>query len=167
MGKVLLVVINSHSKWPENLEMNTTTATNTITALREMFACYGLTEQVVTDNELQFTSAEFRQFLTASGVKHILCSLYHSSYNGAAEFLMQTVKLVLKPGCQKGVFLEQALVLFLMQYRTTPHATGVSPSSLFLNQSLRNRLDLQSKQTDQRAYYDVHSRVKQFSVGQP
>ena len=134
MGKMLLVVIDSYTKWPKVLKMNTTTATKTITALREMFACYGPTEQVVTDNGPQFTSAEFRQFLTASGIKHILCSIYHPTSNGAAEHLVQTVKLALKAECQKGVLVGQVLVSFSMQYRTTLHAiTGVSLSSLFLN----------------------------------
>ena len=174
MGKMLLVVIDSHSKWPEVLEMNTTTAAKTITVLMEMFARYGLPEQVVTDNRPQFTSAEFRQFLTANGVKHILCSPYHSS-NGATERLVQTVKQALKAGFQKGVLFEQALASFLSQYRTMPHATTrMPPSSLFPQQSLCTRLDLlkpqvaarvRSKQADQKAYHDVHSRARQFSVG--
>ena len=50
MGKTLLVAVDSHSKWPEVLEMNTTSAAKTVTVLREMFARYGLPEQVVTDN---------------------------------------------------------------------------------------------------------------------
>ena len=142
MGKMLLVVIDSHSKWPEIMEMNTTTAAKTITVLREIFARYGLPELIVTDNRPQFTATEFKQFLTANGVKNILCSPYHPSSNGAAEWLVQTVKQALKAGCQKGVLFEQALASFLLQYRTTPHATtGVSPSSLFLNRSLRIRLD--------------------------
>ena len=175
MGKMLLVVIDSDSKWPEVLEMNTTTAAKTITALRGMFARYGLPEQLVTDNETQFTLTEFRQFLTANGAKHILCSPYHPSSNGAAECLVQTVKQALKAGYQKGVLFEQALATFLLQYRTTPHATtGVPPSSLFLQRSLRTRLDLlkpqvaarvRSKQADQKAYHDVHSHARQFFVG--
>ena len=114
--------------------MSTTTAAKIITALREMFARYGLPEQFVTDNGLQFTSTEFRQFLTANGVKHIICSPYHPSSNGAAERLVQTGKQALKAGCQKGVSFEQPLASFLLQYRTTPHApTGVPPGSLFLD----------------------------------
>ena len=128
----------------------------------------------MTDNELQFTLTEFRQFLTAKGVKHFLCSPYHPSSNGATERLVQTVKQALKAGYQKGVLFEQALAS-LLQYCTMPHATtGVPPSSLFLQQSLRTRLDLLkpqvaarvwSKQADQKAYHDVHCCARQFSVG--
>ena len=38
MGKMLLVAVDVHSKWPEVMVMNTTTASKTITALRELFA---------------------------------------------------------------------------------------------------------------------------------
>ena len=55
--------------------MSTMTAAKTITVLREMYARYGLSEQVMTDNEPRFTSSEFGQFLAANGVKHICCSL--------------------------------------------------------------------------------------------
>ena len=56
MVKTLLVVVDLHSKWLEVLEMNITSAAKTVTVLREMFARYGLPEQVVTDNGPQFTS---------------------------------------------------------------------------------------------------------------
>lgn len=85
MSKMLVVAVSSHSKWPEVLEMSTITAAKTVTVLREMFACYDLQEQFVTDNGPQFTSSEFSQFLAASGLKHICCSLYDPSLNGAAE----------------------------------------------------------------------------------
>ena len=176
MGKTLLVAVDSHSKWPEVLEMNTTSAAKTVTVLREMFARYGLPEQVVTDNGPQFTSSEFSQFLASNGVKHIRCSPYHPSSNGAAERLVQTVKQALKAGCHKGVSFEQALASFLLHYRTTPHATtGVSPSSLFFGRSLRIRLDLlkpqvatrvRSKQADQKSFHGLHSRARHFSVGE-
>ena len=91
--------------------------------------CYRLPEKVVTDNGPQFTSSEFSQFLATNGVKHICCSPYHPSSNGAAEQLVQTVKQALKAGCHKGVSFDRVLASFLLQYRTTPHATtGVSPS---------------------------------------
>ena len=50
LRKMMLVAVDSQSKWPEALEMSTRTRTKTVSALREMLACYGLLEQVVTDN---------------------------------------------------------------------------------------------------------------------
>ena len=65
MGKTLLVAADSHSKWTEVLEMSTMTAAKTATVLREMFARFGLPEQVVTDNRPQFTSSEFSCLMLA------------------------------------------------------------------------------------------------------
>ena len=59
MGTSFLVVVDAHSKWPEVQEMPRTSAAKTITALRKLFASYGLPKQVVSNNEPQFTSEEF------------------------------------------------------------------------------------------------------------
>ena len=78
MGKMLFVVTDTHSKWPEVCVMDSTTSSNTIFVLREMFARYGLPRQVVSDNGPQFTSEEFKQFLHANGVKHITTAPHHN-----------------------------------------------------------------------------------------
>ena len=48
--------------------MSTTTSSKTITVLRQLFARYGLPEQLVSDNGPQFTSEEFAW--EATGVRH-------------------------------------------------------------------------------------------------
>ena len=53
------MVIDSHSKWPEVVEMMSTTSTATIQELRQMFATYGIAEQLISDNGPQFISREF------------------------------------------------------------------------------------------------------------
>ena len=50
LGKMLLIVLDAHSKWPEVIIMTTTTATKTIAVLRNIFSRNGLPKQVVTDN---------------------------------------------------------------------------------------------------------------------
>ena len=54
--EMYFVLVDAHSKWPEVVEMQTTTAEKTIQGIRGMFAAYGLPEQVVSDNGSQFTS---------------------------------------------------------------------------------------------------------------
>ena len=70
-GKMMLVVINSHSKWPEVILMSSSTTQATIERLRRLFAVYGLPQQLVSDNGPQFTSAEFAVCLRKNGVKPI------------------------------------------------------------------------------------------------
>ena len=130
----------------------------------------------MSDNGPQFISEEMHQFLATNGVKHIRSAPYHPSTNGAVERLVQTVKHALKSGHQRGVPLEQTLATFLLQYRTTPHATtGVTPASLFLGCDLRTHLDLlkpdvgarvRQQQGCQKKYHDLHSHSREFAVGQ-
>ena len=75
-GRMFFIVVDAHSKWPEVVEMTTTTTANTLKALRKMFAQYGLPEQMVSDNGPQFVSAELATFAKKNGIKHIRCAPY-------------------------------------------------------------------------------------------
>lgn len=55
-GKMYLIVVNAHTKWPEIVEMTSTTAEATTEKLRSIIARFGIPEQVISDNEPQFTS---------------------------------------------------------------------------------------------------------------
>lgn len=72
--------------------MNTTMSENTIRKLRTIFAAYGLPECIVSDNGVQFTSHEFKNFVLNNKIKHILTPPYHAKSNGACERAVQTVK---------------------------------------------------------------------------
>ena len=87
--------------------MPETTSGTTIKELRKLFASYGLPRQVVTDNGPQFTSNEFSVFMKSNGVKHIKCSPYHPSSNGAAEHFVQTFKRSIKAAEQLGKSVSQ------------------------------------------------------------
>ena len=54
LGRTFLVAIDTHSKWPEVIEMKSTTSTVTIQELRCLFSSCGLPEQLVSDNGPQF-----------------------------------------------------------------------------------------------------------------
>ncbi|KAM7284083.1 uncharacterized protein ISCGN_001186 [Ixodes scapularis] len=140
-GRMLLVIVDAHSKWPEVFVMTSTTAEATITKLRDLFARYGAPEALVSDNGAQFTSSEFKEFLKEQAVRQVLTSAYHPSSNGLAERFVQTLKNALRkgPGTES---MEETLSKFLMTYRNTPHATTQeTPSFLFLGRRPRTRLD--------------------------
>ena len=121
--------------------MSKTTADATITELRRLFSSYGLPDQVVSDNGPQFVSEEFKSFPKSNGVKHIHCSPYHPSSNGAVERFVQTFKKAMLAQSTKLSF-QQWLMLFLLTYRITPYSTtNVAPYTLFLN-DVKTRFDL-------------------------
>jgi len=174
LGRMWLIVVDAHSKWPEIFSLQQdTTSSSIIAKLREMFGRFGLPKQVVTDNGRQFVSKEFETFCKSNGVKHITSSVYHPRSNGEAERMVQTFKKAMKSGEGE---LDMRLQSFLSLYRVTPHATtGVSPSELLMGRKTRNRLDLlipdvkenvAHAQQKQREHYDKKVKMRAFTAGQ-
>ena len=173
LGKMFLVLVDTHSKW---MEIHTTMSTSTDVTLQKMrtsFATLGLPEILVTDNGTSFTSTEFQEFVQKNGIRHIRCAPYHPSSNGLAERAVQTFKSGLKK-TTKGS-LETRLAWFLFTYRLTPHATtGVSPSQLMFGRHVRSHLDLvrpnieervRLRQEHQKLSHDQHAKRREFEVG--
>ena len=139
MGKNFLLVIDAHSKWGKVVETNSTTSSKTIAVLRQLFATYGLPQQLVSDNGPQFTSDEFAAFLMGNGVRHSRCTPYHPASNGEAERFVRTFKEAMKASRYEGLTLQHRLQNFLLTYRSTPHSTtNQAPCELFLGRKVRS-----------------------------
>lgn len=161
--------VDAHSRWPEVLEMKSTTSTATIQELRRLF---GLPLQLISDNRPQFTSSEFTSFLKGNGIKHVHCAPYHPSSNGAAERFVQSFKRAIKASEKSNMSFQQRLMSFLLTYRTTPHATtNAAPCTLFLKRQVRTRFDLLRpdveeevvrKQADQKMQHDSRAKRELF-----
>ena len=174
MGKMFLIVADSHSKWIEVEVMSSITSEATIKKLRDMFARHGIPQQLMGDNGSQFTSQEFSDFMKGNGIKHTLVAPYHPRSNGQAERFVQTFKQLFKAEGSDSI--KQSLARCLFSYRTTPNSTtGQTPAELFLNRRLRTRLDLMrpdlgrkvfDKQSDQKARHDKVSREREFALGE-
>ena len=140
-GKMLLVVIDSHSKWLEVHIASTATSEITIEHLRRTFSTHGIPDTIVSDNASCFTSNEFIHFCKMNGIKHITSATYHPSTNGMAERAVQTVKEGLKRlTCGT---LETRLSRFLFTYRITPQTTtNTSAAELLMKRKPKSTLDL-------------------------
>ena len=141
-GHMLLVVVDSFSKWPEVCVTKSTTSQSTINMLRSIFARWGVPVELVSDNGPQFCSEEFENFMAHLGIKHKRGAPYHPATNGLAERFVQTVKGALKASISEGLNLQYRLDRFLLAYRNAAHSTtGESPADLMLGRPLRTRLD--------------------------
>ena len=137
-GKMFLVVVDAHSKWPDVTIMKSTTTGKTIERLEEMFSRYGLPEQLVSDNGAQFVAEEMEAFLKKNGIQHMKSAPYHPSTNGLAQRFVQTLKHSLKASACSFLKLHS----FLLTYRNTPHSTTkAAPAELLLKRALRTKLD--------------------------
>ena len=97
VNKMFLIVVDAHSKWSEVIQMISTSTEQTVTALQQLFASYGLL-QLVSDNGPQFTVVEFQEFLKKNGVIHICFLSYHPTSNGLVEQFVGTFKQAMKVG---------------------------------------------------------------------
>ena len=140
-GRMLMVVIDAHSKWPEIFVMENSTAEETFSMLHSLFTCMGLPDQIVSDNGPQLTSETFRKFATVNGINHVTGAPYHPSTNGQVEKLVQSFKKGVKADkCSRT--LKHKLDRFLLAYRSAPHAiTELSHAQLLLGRNVKTRLD--------------------------
>lgn len=176
LGKMFLIVVDSYSKWLEVVPLSSATSSLTIDSLRSIFATHGLPKEFVTDNGTQFSSTEFKEFMTSNGVRQIFSPPYHPSSNGLAERAVQSFKDGMKKFSTSEP-LEKRISKFLFLYRLTPHSTtGIAPAELLLRRIPRSKFDLikpdllssvRQKQEAQKKFHDTHSKERHFCVGDP
>ena len=140
---MFLVVVDAHSKWVEVIPVSSTTSSLTIEVLRDFFARFGISEQIVSDKGAQFVSEELQAFVRSNGIRNISSAPYHPATSSLAEKAVQTFKQTLCSMYKSSKLLKEKLAKFLIAYRNTPHSTtGVSPAQGLLGKPLRTRLDL-------------------------
>ena len=99
--------------------MSSTSAERTITELKKLFVSHGLPTQVVTDNEAQFTSQEFEDFLKSNGIQDYKSAPYHPATNGEAECYVQTFKQAMRAAKGDPGTLSIKLMRFLFSYHNS------------------------------------------------
>ncbi|XP_014676701.1 PREDICTED: uncharacterized protein K02A2.6-like [Priapulus caudatus] len=145
-GKMWLVCIDAHSKFPyvAMLNIGKTTSEDTIDVLKQIFTIEGSPDTIVTDNGPQFVSREFEKFCVQLGIHHVTSPPYHPASNGEAERFVQSLKTGLDKNCAGGAGLKDAIRVFLATYRCSPHPglAGKSPAEVLHGRQPRNLLSL-------------------------
>ena len=70
-GMMFLIVVDAFSKWPEVVQMRTSTTTAAIKELGRIFAQQEYPKVLVSDNGTQFTAKEFQDYCQKNGIQHI------------------------------------------------------------------------------------------------
>ena len=73
-GDHYLLVVDYYSRFPEVVKLPSTTAPTVVTALKTIFARYGIPETVFSDNGPQYDSHEMKSFAFSCGFHHVTSS---------------------------------------------------------------------------------------------
>ena len=68
------------------------TSSRVIKFLQSVFVCEGYPIHIVTDNSVQFTSHEIKDYFNERGIEHSTTALYHPQGNGLVERMDCTIK---------------------------------------------------------------------------
>ena len=74
---MLLVAIDTHSKWIKVGVGSTSSASMTVSHLVAMFSTHGIPKEIVSNNGPYFRSKEFLQFSENNGIRVIYTTPYH------------------------------------------------------------------------------------------
>ena len=95
-SKNYITVVDYFSDFIEVSELQDTTSTSVIQALKEHFSRHGIPDTAVSDNASQFSSQEFHEFSLSWEFNHVSSSPYRPKSNGKAESSVKTVKQLFK-----------------------------------------------------------------------
>lgn len=127
-----LIVVDYYSRFPEVIKLSTTTSQAVISALKPIFARYGIPETFYSENGPQYQSGEFKQFAKEYDFNRVTSSPHFPQSNGLAERTVQTVKKLLQDS-------DPCLALF--NFRATPLPwCRLCPSQLLMGRPLRSNL---------------------------
>ena len=131
-GKRYPIVVDYYSRYLELANLSNTASSHVIGKLKNIFARWGIPDELVTDNGTQFCSEEFQSFASVYGFTHTASCPHFPQSNGEIERAVQTAKNILR---QDDIFLA------LMAYRSTQVVpTGESPNKLLMGRQINTRL---------------------------
>ena len=96
---IMLIIVDSHSKW---IDVHVTTSSNasvTIEKLMSSFATHGLPHTIVSDNGPCFVSSEFELFNKMNGIRHIIIYIIILSIASSPSFKWSS--WTCSPDCEK------------------------------------------------------------------
>lgn len=135
-----MLLVDYRSQFPEVLSLHSTTVPAVITAIESVFARYGNSKMVRSDNSSQFPVQDFSKFADSYGFCHVTSSPPFLQSNEEVERTVQTVKDLLHKADDP--------YLALLAYWDTPGIHGMSPAQLLMGRQLQSRVPKTSQQLE-------------------
>ncbi|KAI5754945.1 hypothetical protein M8J77_012823 [Diaphorina citri] len=135
-NKDYLLVVDYYSKIIEIAQCNGTSSKNVILHMKSIFARHGIPQILVSDNGPQFSSSEFKKFVSDFDFKHITSSPRYPKSNGEAEAAVKVIKRLLSKCKHDG----SDPYIALLNLRNTPKSFCPSPSQLLYSRELNSKI---------------------------
>jgi transposase InsO family protein len=139
----MLVAVDKFTKWVEAAPVTTQDSTAAINFIKSIVFRFGVPHIIITNNETNFTSKEFKSYCEGLGIKLKFASVAHPKTNGQVEKANGLIcnglkKRLLAPlERAKHAWVEE-LPSILWSLRTTPNA-AYSRNTLFPGPRRRSR----------------------------
>ena len=122
-------------------DFQSTSAAAIIPKLDRIFATHGIPTILRIDNGPPFKSDEIEEYMKLCGIKHERITPLWPQANSEAERFMEPLMKAVRSAHAEGKQWKKHLYQFLLNYRTTPHATtGRAPATLLFGRNVRNKL---------------------------
>jgi transposase InsO family protein len=81
----MLVAVDKFTKWVETAPVITQDSTIAINFITSIVFRFGVPQSIITDNDTNFTSKEFKSYYESMGIKLKFASVAHPKTNGQVE----------------------------------------------------------------------------------
>ena len=146
-GRYFFVAADRLSGWTEQTQLQQSSSSNSgakglCTALRKLFATFGVPAEISSDGGPEFTAAETKAFFKRWGVRHRVSSSYLPSSNGRAELAVKSTKRLLMDNIDSNENLDtDKMVRALLTKRNTPDpGCQLAPSEVLFGHKIRDSL---------------------------
>jgi transposase InsO family protein len=125
----MLVAVDKFTKWVEAAPVTTQDSTAAINFIKSIIFHFGVPHSIITDNRLNFTSKEFKNYCESLGIKLKFASVEHPKKNGQVEkangLIGNSIKKRLLAPLKKAkhAWVDE-LPFVLWSLRTTPNAAS-------------------------------------------
>ena len=158
--RILLVIVDYFSNFIEVCRLNTKTTVCIIRELQNVFARFGVPDQLMSDNEPQFCTEEFAKFTRKWNFDHITSSPRYPQSNGKVENAVKTIKKLFTK-CKLG---KENEFIALLNWRNTPsEGMNTSPAQRLMDRRCKttmpcNRKLLQPRYSTRQDSEDINKR---------
>jgi transposase InsO family protein len=81
----IFVAVDKFTKWVKLKHVASSTAAKAVEFIREILYRFGVPNNIITDNGIQFIAREFKDFCADLGIKMNYASVSHLQSNGQVE----------------------------------------------------------------------------------